>query len=68
MAVMNIEPTYILGDVNGDGKIDISDVVTVINAANTGKVTKQNDINSDGKVTIDDANIITEHLIKGDVL
>ena len=68
MAVMNIEPTYILGDVNGDGKINISDVVTVVNAANKGKVTKQNDINSDGKVTIDDANIITEHLIKGDVL
>ena len=68
MAVMNIEPTYILGDANGDGKINISDVVTVVNAANKGKVTKQSDINSDGKVTIDDANIISEHLATGDVL
>ena len=68
MAVINIEPQYILGDANGDGKISVSDVVTVINHAQTGKATKQTDINSDGKVTKEDAELITEHLIKGDVL
>ena len=68
MAVINIEPEYLLGDANGDGTINIADVMTVINAANSGKATKATDINSDGKVTVDDVNIITEHLIKGDVL
>lgn len=68
MAVVNIEPAYILGDVNGDGKINISDVVAAVDAANKDKVTKQNDINLDGKVTVEDAEIIVEHLIKGDVL
>ena len=68
MAVVNIKPLYILGDVNGDGVVNISDVVAAVDAANKGKVTKQNDINSDGKVTVDDAEIIVEHLIKGDVL
>ena len=68
MAVVNIMPTYILGDVNGDGIINISDVVSVVDAANKGTATKQNDINADGKVTVEDAEIIVEHLIKGDVL
>ena len=68
MAVCNIQPQYKLGDANGDGKIDISDVVTVINAANNGKVSKPVDINLDGKVTKEDADIIVDHLIKGDVL
>ena len=68
MAVINIEPTYILGDANGDGKINIADVVTVINHANKNQSTKATDINSDGKTTIEDANIISEHLATGDVL
>ena len=68
MMVYNIEPEYLLGDTNGDGKINIADVVTTINVANSGKSTKATDINSDGKTTIDDANIIAEHLTKGNVL
>lgn len=68
MAVGNIKPQYLLGDVNGDGKINISDIVSAVDAANKDKVTKQNDINLDGKVTVEDAEIIVEHLIKGDVL
>lgn len=68
MAVVNIQPQYILGDVNGDGVVNISDVVAAVSAANNGKVSKQNDINLDGKITVEDAEIIVEHLIKGDVL
>lgn len=68
MAVINIEPTYKLGDANGDGVINIGDVMTVTNMANQGKTSKQADINSDGKVTKEDADLIVEHLIKGDVL
>ena len=68
MSVGNIQPQYKLGDANGDGKIDISDVVTVINAANTGKTTKQTDINSDGKTTKEDAKIIEDYLLTGEGL
>lgn len=68
MAVINIEPQYKLGDANGDGIINVADVVTVINHANKNQSSKATDINSDGKTTIEDANIISEHLIKGGVL
>lgn len=68
MAVISIEPQYKLGDANGDGKINIADVVTVINHANKNQSTKATDINSDGKTTIEDANIISQHLATGDVL
>lgn len=68
MAVIKIQPLYLLGDANGDGKINISDIMTVINTANNGKATKQTDINSDGKVTIDDAKIIEDYLLTGEGL
>lgn len=67
MAIVNIEP-YKLGDANGDGVVNISDVVTVVNDVNKGVSAKATDINSDGKTTIEDAEIIVDHLIKGGVL
>ena len=68
MAVVNIKPLYKLGDANMDGVINIGDIMMVINAVDKGKVTKQTDINSDGKVTKEDADIIVDHIAKGNVL
>lgn len=68
MAVMGIEPTYKLGDVNGDGSITIADVMEVTNMANEGRTSKQADINSDGKVTKEDVELIVQHIVNGDVL
>lgn len=68
MAVVHIEPQYKLGDATGDGVIDIGDVMTVINQANSGKATKQTDINSDGKTTKEDAEIIEDYLLTGEGL
>lgn len=68
MAIVNIQPLYQLGDANDDGVISVSDVVTVVNDVNKGVSAKATDINSDGKTTIEDAEIIVEHLVKGDVL
>ena len=51
-AIVGLTPT-IWGDVNGDGKINISDVTGIINAAN-GEYDRAADINSDGKVDIND--------------
>lgn len=45
-------------DVNGDGRINMSDVTKVINTANGGKYDPSADVNFDGKVDMGDANII----------
>jgi hypothetical protein len=42
------------GDLNGDGKIDIADAVTVLNIMASGEYSKDADVNNDGKVDIAD--------------
>jgi hypothetical protein len=48
------EPQFETGDVNGDGKIDISDAVTVLNAMAGSEVPGNPDVNGDGKLDIAD--------------
>ena len=51
------EPDVLLGDVNNDGKVNIGDVVAVVNVM-AGKTTGYNlkaaDANQDGKINIGD--------------
>lgn len=53
-------PDFPLGDVNNDGKVTLTDALSVLQAAN-GKVdlsdsqTKEADVNADGKITYSDA-------------
>lgn len=68
MMVYNIQPLYKLGDVNGDGVIDIGDVVTLVNQVNKGTATKQTDVNSDGKVTQEDVDLVVKQIMEGNVL
>ena len=42
------------GDVNGDGKVDIADAVTVLNIMAEGLHPANADVNGDGKVDIAD--------------
>ena len=50
----------VFGDVNGDGKVDVSDVITLINAVlSTGTYDEQMcDLNGDGSVDASDVTIL----------
>lgn len=61
-AIVGLTP-YILGDTNGDGRINMSDVTATINATNKGEYDRQMDVNSDGKVDMKDAQAITDKIL-----
>jgi len=62
-AITNIKPTRIRLDVNGNGKVDVNDVMTTVNAINNGKYIPEADANNDGEVNIQDVEIITEKVL-----
>ena len=61
------EPGYIVGDVDGNGRIDIKDVTAIQRHIAeyellTGDALKAADTNGDGEVTIDDATLLQQYL------
>lgn len=66
-AIVGLTP-YFLGDVNGDGKINMSDVTQVIKVKNKGEYDRAADVNSDGKVDMDDAQAVADKILgRGDM-
>ena len=56
---MVTEPPTVRGDVNGDGKVDVSDVNVAINIMlGKNEAIPAADVNGDGKVDVSDVNII----------
>lgn len=63
VAIIGIEPQYILGDVNKDGKIDSSDVMCVVEDVLSGSSQEISDVSSDGKTTITDVQLIVDTIL-----
>ena len=66
-AIVKTEKTSVLlGDVNGDGKVNIKDATTIQKSAAslvtlTGKQSKAADVNGDDKVNVNDATVIQKY-------
>lgn len=61
-AIVGLTP-HLLGDVNGDGRINISDATAAINAASKGQYDIHADVNFDGKVDLEDVNVIIDVIL-----
>lgn len=63
----NVEAPYVLGDVNGDGFIDVADISAVTNdilgKANTVFIREAADMNSDGFIDVSDISAITNIIL-----
>ena len=57
----------LVGDVNGDGAVNIADVNLVINAIMDGRYDVAYDVNGNGDVNIADVNYLIEIILKGPV-
>ena len=62
-AIINISPEYMLGDINNDGTVNITDVMQVLNNIITDTFTEISDVNSDGKVDADDAQLLIDNML-----
>lgn len=62
-AVIGIKPDYILGDIDGDGKISVSDAVKINESILNGQYNEKADVNHDGKVSIADTMQVIDHIM-----
>ena len=69
IATIGIKPDYILGDVNGDGEINVTDVMEITQQIIGKKpITEAADVNSDGEVTATDSQLLVKHILgKGEI-
>lgn len=58
-------PVTLLGDVNRDNQVNISDVNSVINMILSGKTDNAGDVNKDGQINISDINLVISIILSG---
>ena len=64
IATIGIKPDYILGDVNGDGDVNVTDVMEIGQQILGNKPqTEAADINSDGEVTVTDQQLLVKQIL-----
>ncbi len=56
-----LAPAPLLGDIDGDAHVGMSDLMTVVDSINTSGVNLPGDINDDGAVTFADLNIVVSN-------
>ncbi len=61
------EPSWIIGDVNGDGEVNIADVNTLIDIilgeGTEGEILRRADVNQDGEINIADVNALIDIIL-----
>lgn len=57
-------PSVSIGDVNGDGKVDVLDLNNVVSVMNSNSYNKTADLNNDGKVDVLDLNNVISNYSK----
>lgn len=62
-AIVGIEPTYVWGDVNGDGIVSVTDAMLVQQQILKGGKTEAADVNNDGSVDVADMMTIVKHTL-----
>jgi hypothetical protein len=62
VAIVGIQPDK-LGDVNGDGEVNIADAMQAMAMVQQGKFSEAADINYDGQVTITDVQVIINKIL-----
>lgn len=60
---IGIQPDYYLGDINGDGTINITDAMVLLDRINNGDTSIIGDVNSDGTITVDDMMLIVSTIL-----
>jgi hypothetical protein len=60
---IGIQPDYYLGDVNGDGRVNITDVMVLLERIQQGDTSIIGDVNSDGMVSADDWMLIIDAIL-----
>lgn len=60
---IGIQPDYYLGDINGDGTINITDAMELLDRINNGDISIIGDVNSDGTITVDDMMLIVSTIL-----
>lgn len=62
-ATIGIQPDYVLGDVNGDGRVNITDVMVLLDRINSGDTSIVGDVNSDGTISVADMMLIVNTIL-----
>lgn len=62
-ALIGIQPTFIRGDVNGDGVIDVSDIMSIVQDILDRKYRPEADINNDGQVDTEDWKPLLDYVL-----
>ena len=69
-SIFNLQSSIIKGDANGDGQVNISDAVLLVNnvlgSSDNGLIVANCDMNSDGYLNVSDVALIVKMIMEGE--